>query len=236
MSDVQNSEEPKANRLRPVIWGVALIGVAAFVYVIFAATFKPSDDGGMIAFRRGALAKLEIPGERLPEPVIEDRAKEHGAEYAPGMKADWIISPAAQALPAMPLTDITGKTVHLADYRGQVLVVNFWATWCAPCKREMPTLNALSAAYAVQPVKVLTVSVDRDKDREKARAFMAAYGAPTLLFDDNYKMAFGMTPPAAGMPTTVIFDRKGVERARISGDADWNSKDARALVEALLKE
>jgi hypothetical protein len=49
-------------------------------------------------------------------------------------------------------------------------------------------------------------------------------------------MAFGMKPPAAGMPTTVIFDRKGVERARVSGEADWNSKDARALVEALLKE
>jgi thiol-disulfide isomerase/thioredoxin len=223
MSDVQNSEEPKANRLRPVIWGVALIGVAAFVYVIFAATFKPSDDGGMIAFRRGALAKLEIPGELKPR-------DERQPEKTPEM------SPPAQSLPEIPLIDASGKAVKLSDYRGQVLVVNFWATWCAPCKVEMPTLNALAAAYAVQPVKVLAVSVDRERDREKAKVEMAPHGALTLLFDDNYKMAFGMTPPAAGMPTTVIFDRKGVERARISGDADWNSKDARALVEALLKE
>ena len=222
MSDVQNSEEPKANRLRPVIWGVALIGVAAFLYVIFAATFKPSDDGGLIGFRRGALAKLEIPGEMKPR-------DERQPEKAPEM------SPPAQSLPDIPLLDAAGKTVKLSDYRGQVLVVNFWATWCAPCKVEMPTLNALSAAYAVQPVKVLAVSVDRESDRAKAKAEMAAHGALTLLFDDNYKMAFGMTPPSAGMPTTVIFDKKGVERARLSGDADWNSADARALVEALLK-
>jgi thiol-disulfide isomerase/thioredoxin len=223
MSDVQNSEEPKANRLRPVIWGVALIGVAAFLYVIVAATFKPSDDGGMIAFRRGALAKLEIPGEIKPR-------DERQPEKTPEM------SPPAQSLPEMPLLDATGKAVKLSDYRGQVLVVNFWATWCAPCKVEMPTLNALAAAYAVQPVKVLAVSVDRESDRAKAKTEMASHGAVTLLFDDNYKMAFGMKPPAAGMPTTVIFDKKGVERARVSGDADWNSKDARALVEALLKE
>jgi thiol-disulfide isomerase/thioredoxin len=223
MSDVQNSEEPKGNRLRPVIWGVALIGVAAFVYVIFAATFKPGDDGGLITYRRGALAKLEIPGELKPR-------DERQPEKTPEM------SPPAQSLPDIALLDAGGKAVKLSDYRGKVLVVNFWATWCAPCKVEMPTLNALASAYAVQPVKVLAVSVDRDKDREKAKAEMAAHGALTLLFDDNYKMAFGMKPPASGMPTTVIFDKKGVERARVSGEADWNSKDARALVEALLKE
>jgi thiol-disulfide isomerase/thioredoxin len=223
MSDVHNSEGPKGNRLRPVIWGVALIGVAAFVYVIFAATFKPADDGGLIAYRRGALAKLEIPGEMRPR---DERTPEKTPE----------ISPPAQSVPDIALLDPAGKPVKLSDYRGQVLVVNFWATWCAPCKVEMPTLNALAAAYAVQPVKVLAVSVDREKDRDKARTQMAQHGALTLLFDDNYKMAFGMKPPAAGMPTTVIFDRKGVERARVSGEADWNSKDARALVEALLKE
>ena len=223
MSDVQNSEEPRKNRLRPVIWGVALIGVAAFVYVIFAATFKPADDGGLISYRRGALAKLEIPGEMKPR-------DERQPEKTPEM------SPPAQSTPDIALVDPAGKAVKLADYRGQVLVVNFWATWCAPCKVEMPTLNALAAAYAVQPVKVLAVSVDRESDRTKAKAEMAAHGALTLLFDDNYQMAFGMKPPAAGMPTTVIFDKKGVERARVSGEADWNSKDARALVEALLKE
>ena len=223
MSDVQNSEEPKRSPLKLVIWGVALIGVAAFLYVILAATFKPGDDGGLIAYRRGALAKLEIPGEMKPRDPRQP-------EKAPEM------SPPAQNTPDIPLLDPGGKAVKLSDYRGQVLVVNFWATWCAPCKVEMPTLNALAAAYAVQPVKVLAVSVDRESDRAKAKAEMAKHGALTLLFDDTYKMAFGMKPPAAGMPTTVIFDKKGVERARVSGEADWNSKDARALVEALLKE
>lgn len=223
MSDVQNCEGPRKNRLRPVIWGVALIGVAAFLYVIAAATFKPADDAGLIGFRRGALAKLEIPGELKPR---DERQPEKQPE----------MSPAATPAPDIALADPSGKVVKLSDYRGQVLVVNFWATWCAPCKIEMPTLNALAAAYAVQPVKVLAVSVDREKDHAKAISEMAPHGALTLLFDDSYKLAFGMTPPAQGMPTTVIYDRKGVERARLSGEADWNSTEARGLIEALLKE
>lgn len=223
MSDVQNSEGPRGNRLRPVIWGVALIGVAAFLYVIVAATFKPSDDGGLIAYRRGALAKLEIPGELKPR---DERQPEKAPE----------VSPPGAVPPELPLVDATGKTVTLSDYRGSIVVLNFWATWCAPCKAEMPELNALAAAYAVQPVKVLAVSIDRDQDRPKAAQEITKYPAMVPLYDDMYKLAFGLAPPIKGPPTTIIFDRKGVERARVSGPADWNSKDARALVEALLKE
>ena len=106
MSDVQNSEEPRKNRLRPVIWGVALIGVAAFVYVIFAATFKPADDGGMIAYRRGALAKLEIPGEMKPR-------DERQPEKTPEM------SPPAHSTPDIALVDPAGTAVKLADDRSK---------------------------------------------------------------------------------------------------------------------
>lgn len=141
-----------------------------------------------------------------------------------------------RAATAETFTDPDGKTVSIADYRGQVLVVNTWATWCGPCKVEMPTLAKLQAAYQTQPVRVITISVDRDKDLDKAKAEIAKNAPLKLYRDPEYKWIRSLAPRAEGFPTTVIYDRKGMERARLSGDADWSGKEARALVERLLAE
>ena len=138
--------------------------------------------------------------------------------------------------PQTPFTDEAGRTVRLSDFKGEVVVMNLWASWCAPCKEEMPTLARLQAVYAAQPVKVVAISVDRDSDLNLARADIAANPPLKLYRDPGYKVAFGLQPRAQGFPTTVIFDRKGVERARLSGAADWSSPEARALVERLLRE
>ena len=147
-----------------------------------------------------------------------------------------VIPKAPTSAPETPFTDEAGKTVRLSDFMGQVVVMNLWATWCAPCKEEMPTLARLQAAYAVQPVKVVAISVDRDSDLNLAQADIAANPPLKLYRDPGYKVAFGLQPRAQGFPTTVIYDRKGVERARLSGAADWASPEARALVERLLRE
>jgi thiol-disulfide isomerase/thioredoxin len=141
-----------------------------------------------------------------------------------------------RAAPGTTFFDETGKAVTLADFKGQVVVMNLWATWCAPCKKEMPTLAKLAAAYAAQPVKVLPISVDRDSDLNLAQAEMAANAPLKLYRDPSYKLSFDLDPRAAGYPTTVIYDKQGRERARLSGDADWSSPEARGLVEKLLVE
>ena len=147
-----------------------------------------------------------------------------------------VIPTAPTPAPETPFTDEAGKTVRLSDFKGQVVVMNLWATWCAPCKEEMPTLARLQAAYAVQPVRVVAISVDRESDLNLAQADIAANPPLKLYRDPGYKVAFGLQPRAQGFPTTVIFDRKGIERARLSGAADWSSPEARALVERLLRE
>jgi len=231
VSDVQNDKNPRKSPLKPILWGVAAIGVAGFLYVIGSSAFKPADGAGgntastegLIAYRTGSLAKLEVAGH--PRPVNEKLP-----DMDPG------VSPPPASPPDIPLTAPDGSAVRLADFKGKVVVLNLWATWCAPCKVEMPTLNALAAAYPTQPVEVIAASVDRLEDREKAKAEMVQYPALTLAFDDGYKLTYGLVPPAPGMPTTVILDKKGLERARLAGEADWNSKEARALIEALLKE
>jgi len=115
------------------------------------------------------------------------------------------------------------------------VLLNVWASWCAPCKEEMPTLARLQAAYAAQPVKVVTLSVDDDKALPKAQAMIAANPPLSLYRDPAYRMAFSLTPALKGFPTTVIFDRRGREVARLEGAADWSSPQARQLVERLLR-
>jgi thiol-disulfide isomerase/thioredoxin len=135
--------------------------------------------------------------------------------------------------PDTPILDAQGRTLRLADLKAPVVVVNLWATWCAPCVREMPTLAALQAAYPGR-VLVAPISMDKADDREKARAFIAQH--PPLRFYQDVRLAlpFALSPPAEGFPTTVIYDASGHERARLAGPADWNGPDARAVIEALI--
>ena len=137
--------------------------------------------------------------------------------------------------PNVAFTDAGGKSLTLADFRGQVVLLNVWASWCAPCKEEVPTLAKLQGAYAAQPVKIVTLSVDKDDDLPKARAMIEANPPLSLYRDPAYRMAFSLQPALKGFPTTIVFDRKGREVARLEGAADWSSPQARALVERLLR-
>jgi thiol-disulfide isomerase/thioredoxin len=141
-----------------------------------------------------------------------------------------------RAAPDTVFTSLDGKPTTLADFKGRVVVMNLWATWCAPCKAEMPTLAKLQAAYATQPVTVLPISVDRDGDLNLINEEMAANRPLKTYRDPGYRLSFAMEPRAAGYPTTVIYDRQGRERARMAGPADWSSPEAKGIVEKLLAE
>ena len=127
-----------------------------------------------------------------------------------------------------------GQAMKLADFKGQVVVVNLWATWCAPCVIEMPTLAKLQTRYAGKGVKVLPISLDKgDEDLTKAKAFVA--GKPPLAFyHTDYALAFALS--TQNLPTTLIFDRAGRERARLEGGADWSSGQADRIIDTLLAE
>jgi len=128
-----------------------------------------------------------------------------------------------------------GETLHLADFKGQVLVVNFWATWCAPCVQEMPTLAKLQTAFAGQPVKVMAISLDRPEDKDLAQRFILKHGPLVFYQDPKYALPFSLDPRPEGVPITVIIDRNGHERARLEGGADWNSPEAKAVLNRVLE-
>jgi thiol-disulfide isomerase/thioredoxin len=208
MSEVQSNENGAAPKRGPLKWAIGavlLIGVAAVLYVIASASFKPASATDLKEFKKASLEKLDAPA-----------------------------TPRGQ--PATVFTDMDGKPHTLAEFKGQVVVMNLWATWCGPCKKEMPTLAKLQASYAAQPLKVLPISVDRDSDVNLIQAEMAANAPLRSYRDPGYKLSFELDPRAEGYPTTVIYDKQGRERARVAGDADWSSPEARGLIEALLGE
>ncbi|HYE47127.1 MAG TPA: TlpA disulfide reductase family protein [Caulobacter sp.] len=185
-----------------------------------------------VAILLGALAVLYV----ILSAVIKPNGPANLASLKRGGLEKLEVVTAPKPQPTASFKDAGGKDVRLADFKGKVLVVNFWATWCAPCKVEMPTLSRLAATYRGQDVAVIAVSIDRDDKDGEARVFIGKNRPLDYYRDTTGSLPFLMDPPALGMPTTVVYDRKGVERARVSGEADWGSPEAMELVRALLAE
>jgi thiol-disulfide isomerase/thioredoxin len=148
---------------------------------------------------------------------------------------DLVVADRPTPAPGTPFTDAAGRTHTLAEFRGKAVIVNLWATWCGPCVAEMPTLARLAAASAGRQVAVVPISLDRDEDRANAQAFIAKRPPLPFYAEPKYALAFAFTPPAQGLPTTVLIDAGGNVRGRVSGGADWSGPDARKVVEALEK-
>jgi thiol-disulfide isomerase/thioredoxin len=148
------------------------------------------------------------------------------------------LHPTANPAPA-PTTvfaDGAGKRHTLADFKGKVTLVNLWANWCAPCKVEIPGLARLQRAYSRAPFAVVEISVGKAEDETAGRAFLARYPPLTFYTEPTYTLAYAFQPPVDEMPTTILYDRKGVERARLAGGADWSSPEAKAVIDRLIAE
>jgi peroxiredoxin len=131
--------------------------------------------------------------------------------------------------------DSIPKQKSLADYRGRVLMLNVWATWCLPCRVEMPSIEALNKSYGPKGLKIVAVSIDDPGTDSTIRAFVKQYG---LTFEILHDAKAGITEAydISGYPETFIVGRDGVIRKKLMSASDWNSPDARALVERLLSE
>lgn len=117
-----------------------------------------------------------------------------------------------QPAPKLAVTELDGTAFNLADLRGHVVILNMWATWCGPCRLEMPALDAFYRQYHARGVEMIGLSADRPRDRGEVTKAMAAFTYPAAMLNDAHPNGFG-TPNI--LPMTYVIDADGIVRAQM---------------------
>ncbi len=191
---MSNEAGRKVGLLAPVI----VLGLIIIALVVVASRSGPKDEAPVAA---------AAPAQ-APEPK--------GADFV------WYDAP--KDAPATVFKDGAEADKTLADFKGKALVVNFWATWCAPCVKEMPTLDALQAQMGGDTFQVLTISQDRD-GAKVAQPFMEKNGWKNLALYTEAQARFQRDASIRGLPTTIIIDKAGKEVGRVEGEVNWTSAE-----------
>ncbi len=151
----------------------------------------------------------------------------------PSITQAFIRKPSAEPLANDMFQNASGQAVSLESFRGRIVLLNLWATWCLPCRKEMPALDRLQAALGGPDFEVVALSVDRG-GAGPSKKFLDGTGVATLALyvDPTAKLANAFK--AVGLPTTILIGRDGREIGRLLGPAEWDAEDAKALVRAAM--
>jgi thiol-disulfide isomerase/thioredoxin len=160
------------------------------------------------------------------------------APLARGEVAAFAVSHDAVRVPDLAFKDADGRERTLNDWRGRTVLLNLWATWCVPCRKEMPALDALEEKLGGASFVVVAVNIDT-RDPRKPLAFLNDIGVKHLAYysDQSAKVFQDLKSAgkAFGMPTTLLVDRSGCEVGEMAGPAEWGSEDGLKLVSAALQ-
>lgn len=214
---------------------VGLVALAAVAGVVV---------GGLAVYVMGGPAGNNVAADARQAAANAGCADEAGradqiAAAATGAVAALLPADPPQSMSALAFNGPDGKPMTLAALKDKVLLVNLWATWCAPCRAEMPALDALQAKMGGDDFEVVAVNVDTGGD-EKPRKFLAETGVKSLgYYRDNTLDLFNDLKTrglALGLPVTLLVDRGGCLLAHMNGPAEWEGPDAQRLVETALAD
>ena len=215
---VESAQEPMVRRrLRMLVTAAVMAGIGAFaaVYVFLGASRNPGDP----------LCRATLDLVR------------HIAPLAQGEVAAVTLAEEARKLPAVAFRDAGGTARSLADWHGRTVLLNLWATWCVPCRKEMPALDALEDKLGGPDFEVVAVNIDT-RDPQKPKAWLKDVGINRLTYyaDPSAKVFqdLKLADRAFGMPTTLLIDANGCEVGTLAGPAEWASDDAVKLIGALI--
>jgi thiol-disulfide isomerase/thioredoxin len=215
----ENAAKGHARRRLAVIAAGSLAGVAVGLAAVY----------GISAFLGNRA------GDAQCRPAVETAGRV--APLARGEVAGVVVASRPLRLPDLAFRDGSGSERHLADWRGRTVLLNLWATWCIPCRKEMPALDALQAKLGSPQFEVVSINIDT-RDADKPRAWLREVGITRLgYYADSSAKVFQdlkLVGRAIGMPTTVLLDPQGCEIGTIAGPAEWASEDALKLVRAAL--
>jgi thiol-disulfide isomerase/thioredoxin len=217
MTDSRDDATPHRPRLMTFIAVVAVAGAVvglAAVYGIGALRGNPDVDAGCASAWQSAQRLMPLARGEVAAVSVLTRPRR---------------------VPDVSFDDEEGRARSLADWRGQLVLLNLWATWCVPCRKEMPALDELEARLGGAAFHVIAVNIDT-RDPGKPRAFLRETGIRHLAyFTDRSAKIFQdlkLAGWAFGMPTTLIVDPRGCTLAFLAGPAEWSSEDAVRLIEA----
>jgi thiol-disulfide isomerase/thioredoxin len=199
----------------------------AIVAVLIGAVIGSAGLYGVGGLKRNAA------GDSACRPAVDLAQKL--APLAHGEVAALTMATAPLRLPDLTFEDADGKPRKLSDWRGRIVLVNLWATWCVPCRKEMPALESLQTRLGGPNFEVVAVNIDT-RDPEKPRNFLKEANLTRLgYFTDPKAKVFQDLKAigrALGMPTSVLVDGEGCEIATLAGPAEWSSDDAIRLITA----
>jgi thiol-disulfide isomerase/thioredoxin len=207
----------------------AALGLVA-VYVIAG---RPDNRATVVPAQVSVVtpAQAQTPA---PAPAAALPAGAGNNPLSQGEMATFVFRKTPEALPDINFVDSTGTARTQADLRGRVVLLNLWATWCAPCLKEMPGLDRLQKDLGSDKFEVVALSVDR-AGPDAAKKFLDKIKVQNLKLyaDSSAKAAISLK--AVGMPTTLLLNAKGEEIGRLIGPAEWDSADAKKLIAAALQ-
>jgi thiol-disulfide isomerase/thioredoxin len=206
---------------------------------------KPSNGKPLMIFALAALAGFGAVYVTLGRrdnapsaPATVETAAKVGAEPKPQLKtgqmAAFVNRKTPEALPDVTFSDATGNEIKLSDFKGRTVLLNLWATWCAPCREEMPSLDRLQTALGGDTFEVVALSLDR-QGAEASKKFLDEVKATALKLYVDPTAKQGTALKLVGMPTTILINKDGMEVGRLAGPAEWDSDEAKKLIEAAMK-
>jgi thiol-disulfide isomerase/thioredoxin len=207
---------PKLNRSLVYAWIAALAAVAAFA-AVYVTLGQPDN-------------------QTAPEATTETQGAEVKTGRNPlatGAMTTFVFKPQPEPLPDIRFLNGSGAEESLASFKGKVVLLNVWATWCAPCREEMPALDKLEAQLGSDRFQVVALAVDKS-GIDGARKFMGDIKVEKLAVYADPTAKEGLRLKVIGMPTTILIDKEGLEIGRLIGPANWDSPEAKRLIEAQL--
>ncbi|WP_296080062.1 TlpA disulfide reductase family protein [uncultured Agrobacterium sp.] len=206
-----------------------LVAIAAIAGIV--------SGGGVVLFRHIG-SEAEVQGAAVADAALCEGAGKRIASIEPLLKGQLAAMAPTDKPRVIPLSfkSPEGTAMTQADLKGKAILLNLWATWCVPCREEMPALNALEKEEGSDKFEVVTINIDTGED-EKPKAFMSEYKIDSLkLYRDSSMAVFNVLKKeglAFGLPATLLLDDKGCLLASMNGPAAWDSPDAKALVTAV---
>ena len=219
---VRHDQAPQGRRPRTLalVAAAALAGGVAGLAAVYGIGAFQSNAGADAACRPA------VETARRVSPLIR------------GEVAAITLAKVPRRVPELAFRDATGQAKTLGDWRGRLVLLNLWATWCVPCRKEMPALDELQSKLGGKDFEVVAVNIDT-RDPDKPKNFLKDANLTKLgYFTDQKAKVFQDLKAigrALGMPTSVLVDGQGCEIATIAGPAEWASEDAVKLIKAAMK-